>query len=125
MFSPFLLMLGISFFKGLPTEYILRYRSGRVVSRGNGLAFYYAPHNTQIVAVPTASSDGNFIFNEVTRDFQSLALQGQFTYRINEPEVAAQLLNFSLNPRTRAFLAGDPEAWPIVWPTSSKPKRAP
>lgn len=102
-------MLGISFFKGLPTEYILRYRSGRVVARGQGLAFYYASHNTQIVAVPTASSDGNFIFNETTRDFQNLAVQGQFTYRISEPEVAAQLLNFSLNPRTRAFLAGDPE----------------
>ena len=102
-------MLGISFFKGLPTEYILRYRSGRIVARGQGLAFYYSSLNTQIVAVPTASSDGNFIFNEVTRDFQSLAVQGQFTYRISEPEVAAQLLNFSLNPRTRAFLAGDPE----------------
>ena len=102
-------MLGISFFKGLPTEYILRYRSGRIIARGQGLAFYYASHNTQIVAVPTASSDGNFIFNEVTRDFQSLAVQGQFTYRISAPEVAAQLLNFSLNPRTRTSLSGDPE----------------
>ena len=62
-------MLGISFFKGLPTEYILRYPSGRIVARGQGLAFYYSNLNTQIVAVPTASSDGNFIFNEVTRDF--------------------------------------------------------
>ncbi|BCM89941.1 hypothetical protein IAD21_01792 [Abditibacteriota bacterium] len=102
-------MLGIRFFKGLPTEYVIRYRSGKIVARGTGLAFYYSAYNTQIVAVPTASSDGNFIFNEVTRNFQNLAVQGQFTYRIAEPEVAAALLNFSIDPRTRVYINSDPE----------------
>ncbi len=102
-------MLGLRFFKGLPTEFVIRYRSGRVVAQGLGLAFWYRAFNTQIVAVPTASSDGNFVFNEVTQNFQPVTLQGQFTYRISNPQIAAQLLNFSLDPRSRAHVSNDPE----------------
>lgn len=105
-------MLGLRFFKGLPTEYIIRYRSGHVVAQGAGLAFYYLAHNTQIVAVPTASADGNFVFNEVTKNFQPVTIQGQFTYRIAEPMVAANLLNFSVDPTSRRALSNDPERIP-------------
>ena len=102
-------MLNIGFFKGLPTEHIIRYRAGRVVRQGPGLAFYYLQHNTQIVAVPTSSTDGNFVFNEVTQNFQAITIQGKFTYRITQPEVAAALLNFTIEPRRRAYLSSDPE----------------
>lgn len=102
-------MLGLRFFKGLPTEYVIRYRSGKVTAQGLGLAFYYWPFNTQIVALPTASSDGTFVFNEVTQNFQSVTIQGQFTYRIAEPQVAANLLNFTLDPKTRKYISNDPE----------------
>jgi hypothetical protein len=73
-------MFSIGFFKGQSTEYIIKYVSGRVAREGAGLAFYYLPHNTHIVAVPTSSTDGNFVFNEVTNNFQAVAIQGQFTY---------------------------------------------
>lgn len=102
-------MFGLRFFKGLPTEYILRYRSGKIIARGTGLSFYYFAHNTQIVAVPTASADGNFIFSETTRDFQGLSIQGQFSFRIFEPETAAALLNFVVDPRSRAPISNDRE----------------
>lgn len=105
-------MFNLGFFKALPTEYILRYRSGRIVKRGPGLAFYYLRYNTQIVAVPTSSADGNFVFNEVTQNFQAVTIQGQFTYRIAEPEVAASLLNFTMNPHNRAYVSNDPERVP-------------
>ncbi len=105
-------MFNLGFFKGLPTEYIIRYRSGRAVKSGAGLAFYYLQHNTQIVAVPTSSADGNFVFNEVTQNFQAVTIQGQFTYRIAEPQVAAALLNFTMEPRRRAYIADDPQRLP-------------
>ena len=59
-------MLNIGFFKGQPTEHIIKYSSGRVRREGPGLAFYYFKHNTQIVAVPTSSMDANFVFNART-----------------------------------------------------------
>ena len=88
-------MLDIGFFKGEPTDYVIKYAGGRATREGRGLAFYYLKHNTSIVAVPTNSRDASFVFNEVTNNFQSVTIQGQCTYRISDPVQAASLLNFS------------------------------
>ena len=104
--------MGIGYFKGLPTEHVMKFIAGRVRKEGPGLAFYYFTHNTQIVAVPTSSVDTGFIFNETTHDFQAVTIQGQFTHRITNPRAAAELLNFSVEPRRRAYLSSDPEKLP-------------
>lgn len=105
-------MFGIAFFKGQPTDYILKYVGGRVTKEGPGRAFYYLPHNTQIVVIPTSTRDASFVFNELTNNFQSVTLQGQFTYRIADPARAAALLNFAYDPRRQQYLAKDPESLP-------------
>ena len=105
-------MLGISFFKGQPTDYIIKYVGGRVTKEGLGRAFYYLTRNTQIVVVPTSTQDANFVFNELTNNFQSVTLQGQFTYRIAAPAQAAAQLNFAYDPRRAAYAARDPESLP-------------
>lgn len=102
-------MFNIGFFKGQPTEYVIKYAGGRVVRQGPGLAFYYLRHNTQIVAVPTSSADAGFVFNETTNNFQAVTIQGQCTYRIANPQQAAALLNFTIDPVRRAHVSGDPE----------------
>ncbi|HMP16164.1 MAG TPA: hypothetical protein PKD72_04005, partial [Gemmatales bacterium] len=79
----------IPYFKGQPTDYILRYSSGSLRSSGKGLAFFYWRYNTQIVAVPTQSQDASFVFNELTRDFQKVTLQGQVTFAIQDANQAA------------------------------------
>jgi hypothetical protein len=102
-------MLNIGYFKGQPTEYILKYGAGRLRHEGPGLAFFFWKHSTQIVAVPTSSMDSSFVFNEVTNNFQSVTIQGQLTYRIHSPRQAAALLNFTIDPRTRAYTSNDPD----------------
>jgi hypothetical protein len=102
-------MFNIGYFKGLPTEYIIRYTGGRLAREGQGLAFFYLKYNTQVVAVPTSSQDASFVFNEVTRNFQAVTIQGQFTYRILEAKKTAQLLNFTIDPASRSYLAADGE----------------
>ena len=97
----------IRFFKGQPTEYVIQYVSGRVRRQGAGIAFYYLTHNTNIVAVPTSSADADFVFNEITSNFQVVTIQGQFTWRIVEPVQAATLLNYTIHPRTHAYLANE------------------
>ena len=99
----------IGFFKGEPTEYIIRYRNGRAVQEGQGLAFWYLPLGTSIVAVPTSSADVSFAFQETTGNFQAVTLQGQFTYRIADPRRATALLNFTVEPQRKKFLTGDPD----------------
>src|SRR5947199_274585 len=61
----------IGFFKAQPTEYVLEFVAGSVRREGLGLAFFYLPYKTQVVVVPTSSRDANFVFNEVTSNFQA------------------------------------------------------
>lgn len=99
----------IGYFKAQPNEYVIRYSSGRVAREGQGLAFFYLKYNTQIVAVPTSSMDANLVFNEVTSSFQTVTIQGQFTYRIHNPKRAAELLNYTMNPFTHVYVSDDPD----------------
>lgn len=102
-------MFGLSYFKGLPTEYVVKYTGGNISREGAGLSFAYFRYNTQVVAVPTASSDASFVFNELTRNFQTVTIQGQFTWRIVDAKKVSQLLNFTIDPLKRTYVSNDPE----------------
>lgn len=105
-------MLGIQFIKVPPTTYLLQYRGGRVVREGLGLSFFYYAPTTSLVAVPVASTDTPFIFQETTADFQAVTIQGQVTYRIGEPKRLAMLLNYTLAPNGHTYASEDPEKLP-------------
>lgn len=100
-------MLGIRYMKAAPTTYVIQHVGGAVKREGVGLSFfYYAPAST-LVAVPLASMDVPFVFNETSADFQAVTVQGQLTYRIVDPRRAAALLDFTIDARG-AYLSEDP-----------------
>jgi regulator of protease activity HflC (stomatin/prohibitin superfamily) len=98
----------IGYFKAEPTDYILAYSNGKVSRQGAGQAFWYWEPSTSIVRIPVATIDALFVLNEITRDFQTVTVQGQVTYRITAPATLAGLLNFTINPKTRQYLSDDP-----------------
>src|SRR6266403_4026643 len=102
-------MFGIKFIKVQPTTYLLQYRGGKVVRDGLGLSFFYYAPTTSLVAVPVASTDVPFIFQETTGDFQAVTIQGQVTYRVGEPKRLAALLNYTLTPNGETYVSEDPE----------------
>lgn len=75
-------MLGYRFIKFQPSDYILKYRNGKIVKDGAGLSFFYYAPTTSIVAIPVSSTDVPFIFEEVTADFQTVTVQGQMIRRL-------------------------------------------
>jgi regulator of protease activity HflC (stomatin/prohibitin superfamily) len=105
-------MLGIRFIKVQPTTYLMRFRGGRIVREGAGLAFFYYAPTTSLVAVPIASADAPFIFEEVTADFQTVTIQGQVTYRVTDPKKLAALMNFTLNARGQNYVSDEPQKLP-------------
>jgi hypothetical protein len=105
-------MFGLRFVKVQPTTYLLHYRRGKVVREGPGLAFFYYSPTSSLVAVPVASTDTPFIFQETTGDFQSVTIQGQVTYRVSEPKRLASLLNYTLAPYGQGHASEDPEKLP-------------
>jgi len=101
----------LSFMKVPPTTYVLQYKHGKIQREGSGLSFiYYAPTST-IVAIPIASADVPFVFQESTADFQAVTIQGQLTYRVADPKRLASLLDFSVDKR-RAYYSDDPRKLP-------------
>ena len=101
----------LSFIKVPPTTYVIQYKSGKIKREGAGLSFFYYGPTSTIVAVPIASTDVPFVFQEATADFQSVSIQGQFTYRVSDPKRLASLLDFSVDGR-RAYTSEDPRKLP-------------
>ena len=105
-------MLGLRFIKVQPTTYLLQYRRGKIVREGTGHSFFYYSPTTSLVAVPVASTDTPFIFQETTGDFQSVTIQGQVTYRVSDPKRLAALLNYTLGRDGETYVSEDPEKLP-------------
>lgn len=102
----------VAYFKGQPSEFVSKVVSGRAVREGMGLSFPYLKYKTSIVVVPTSSIDANFVFNEFTKNFQAVTVQGQFTFRIVQPRKAASVMNFAIDIRKRTYLSEDIDRLP-------------
>jgi regulator of protease activity HflC (stomatin/prohibitin superfamily) len=85
--------------KANPTDYVLHFSKGKLAKEGAGLSFFYFAPASSIVSIPLVSSTIPFVFNEPTADFQILTVQGQLTYRIQDPKKAATMLDFTLNAK--------------------------
>ncbi|MHA1145599.1 MAG: hypothetical protein ACTSRW_12740 [Candidatus Helarchaeota archaeon] len=70
----------VKYFKGDPSRYIIKYISGKKKKSGRGLSFFYFAYKTNIVSIPAMTMDSNFIFNEITNNYQGITLQGQISF---------------------------------------------
>lgn len=91
------------FVKFLPSQYVLRYRKGKVVDEGMGLSFFYLERFTSACAIPVSNNDTDFIFEEKTLDFQKVSVQGQLTYRITDYKQIAGTIDFTINLKTKSY----------------------
>ncbi len=98
-------MFNVGFFKGQPTEFIIKFVNGKVSKEGQGISFFYWKPNTTITVIPTTTIDANFIFNEITQTFQEVTIQGQLTYRISDVKKIYPILDFSVNPVSKKFIS--------------------
>ena len=99
----------IRYYKGEPNTYVLCHRNGKLLRHGAGINFWYLPQTSSIAAIPISSHDSPFIFNETTANYQDIAIQGILTYRLTDPNELAKRLDFTVHPRTHAYLSDDPE----------------
>jgi regulator of protease activity HflC (stomatin/prohibitin superfamily) len=97
----------LRYLKVPPTTYVQQYREGRVVREGAGLSFMYFAPTSVIVQIPLVSRDVPFVFNEVSADFQDATVQGELTYRVNDPGQLAKLLDYSVDSRGK-YNSDDP-----------------
>lgn len=100
-------MFNFKFIKFMPSEYVFRYKNGKIVKEGTGLSFrYYAP-NTSAVVIPTSSADVPYVFDEITEDYQTVSVQGQITYKITDYRKIAESLDYTYNLKTKTYFTED------------------
>src|SRR5689334_3905874 len=81
-----------------PTNYVIHTRRGALAHRGAGAAFFFRPLNAAISEVPIAESELSMLFRARTVDFQEVSVQATVTYRFGDPAVAAERIDFSIDP---------------------------
>jgi len=89
-------------------NYVIHYKNGNIKKEGRGLSFFYFSPNSSIVSIPVPSNDFQFVFNETTKDYQEVTLQGQITYKIDNPKQIAETLDFTVNKK-KQYLKNDYE----------------
>ncbi len=89
-------MFGIKHIKFDSMTYVLHFSNGKISKEGRGLSFFYFAPNSSIVAIPMGSNDLPFIFSESTNDYQTVTIQGQISYKINNPKTLADVLDFTV-----------------------------
>ena len=99
-------MLGLNYIKFDSMNYVIHYKNGRVKKEGRGLSFFYYAPNSSIVSIPVQSNDFQFAFKETTKDYQEVTIQGQVTYRIENPKQLAEALDFTVNKK-KQYLKND------------------
>jgi regulator of protease activity HflC (stomatin/prohibitin superfamily) len=101
-------MFGINFIRFDATRYVIHYQSGSIRREGKGLAFTYFSPTSSIVSIPISSIDLPFIFRENTQDHQQVTIQGQITYQIDQPQLLAELMDFTVDTDQR-YKSEDPQ----------------
>jgi len=92
--------LFLSHLRAQPNEFILHYKNGRLKISGGGLSYWFIPVSASIVQLPVEDREATFLLGERTSDLQEVEVQISISFRIDNPEVAAKRVNFSLDPAT-------------------------
>lgn len=78
-------------------NYVIHYKSGRIKKEGKGLSFFYYAPNSSIISIPLGSNDVPFIFTEMTKDFQTITVQGIIAFQVEKPLKLAENLDFTVD----------------------------
>jgi regulator of protease activity HflC (stomatin/prohibitin superfamily) len=95
----------IRHYRGEPSAYAVRFRRGRRIAAGRGLAFWFRPLSTSIAEVPVDDRDVEFLIRARSADFQDVAVSGVVTYRASDAETLATRVDCSIDLATGVWRA--------------------
>lgn len=95
----------ISHLRAPATSHVVQMKRGRITRSGAGIAFWFRPLTASLSEVPVDNRDMSLLFHTRTADFQDAAVQATVSYRIADPNLAAQRVDFSIQPSTGGWLA--------------------
>lgn len=85
------------------SHHVIRYRAGRKVASGPGLAFWFRPETASIAELPMDDREMALFVEGRSADFQQVAVQGVLSWRVAEPERLAARVDFSIDLRRGTY----------------------
>ncbi|MEL7488965.1 MAG: SPFH domain-containing protein, partial [Pseudomonadota bacterium] len=82
------------------SNHVLRYRNGKLIQSGRGLAFWFMPESASIVELPMDDRQTTVFIQGRSQDFQDVAIQGAVLWHVVNPEKLAARVDFTLNLAT-------------------------
>ena len=90
------------------SNHIIRYRNGHIRKSGRGLVFWFRPETASIAELPMDDRETTLFIKGRSQDFQAVNVQGMLTWRIVEPELLAERVDFTIG-----LSDGRPQGEPI------------
>src|SRR5215831_3238348 len=86
------------------SSHVLLYRGTRLQRSGRGLSFWFSPYSVSLAEIPVDDREVTLTVHARSADFQDLVIQGCLTYRIAEPALTAERVDFAIDPRRGTHL---------------------
>ncbi len=80
-----------------PSSHVIQYKNGRQHRSGRGAAFWFLPLDAGVAEIPVDDRELSFVFHGRASDFQDVTVQGVLTYRVVEPNVLADRIDFGID----------------------------
>lgn len=80
-----------------PSRHVLYWRKGQLKKSARGLAIWFQPLSASIAELPCDNRELPFVFHARSEDYQDVTVQGVVTWRVADPELLAERLDFSLD----------------------------
>jgi regulator of protease activity HflC (stomatin/prohibitin superfamily) len=93
--------------RGQPTTFVRHTVRGKVRHEGVGQSFWYRPLTAVLSEVPVDDRELPLLFHARTADFADVTVQATVTYRLSDPALAAERLDFAIDP-LRGHWRGQP-----------------
>ena len=85
--------------RGTPTSWVSHTAGGKVKAQGTGLSFWYRPLTAVLSEVPVDDRELPLLFHARTVDFADVTVQATVTFRLSNPALAAERLDFAIDPQ--------------------------
>ena len=89
---------GFRHLRGTATTHVRHLRRGTVLHDGTGQSFWFRPLSAVLSEIPVDDRELPLLFHARTADFQDVTVQTTVTFRITDPAVAANRVDFSIDP---------------------------
>ncbi len=86
------------------SSHVLHYTKGRPVHTGPGVSFWFLALSASISELPMDDRDLSILFHGRSRDFQDVTIQAVVTWRVTDPVVLSQRIDFSIDLDSGAWV---------------------